>query len=336
MRPQSKSDRGGGGWGIVCLILGVLILVPVIVPTYIVHIAVFVFIDTLPVIGLGILSGYAGRVSLAQGALFGLGAYTTALLTTRLAIPSLAGFVPAILVTAIAGVLLGAPALRLAGLYFVMATIGIQQIIWIILMNWIPVTGGPQGVRSIPSLGIGAMIAESPQAYYYFALVLALVSYLLSRRVLASRLGLQLRALSDDELAASASAVSVVRAKVIALALSAAWAGAGGFLYAHYVRYIHPEMFTLEPSILFLTMSIFGGYRSLEGMLIATVILESATEYLRPLGEYRLIGYGLVLLLGMMYFPKGILSLIRRRGSTAEGDDTTSASSRTDQAARVR
>jgi len=288
------------------LILAGLLAIPLFLPTYIVHIGVFVLIDTLPVIGLGILSGYAGRVSLAQGALFGLGAYTTALLTTRLELPPLAGLVPAVLVAAGAGVILGAPALRLAGLYFVMATIGIQQIIWIVLM--------------IPPLGIGALALESPQAYYYAALSVALVSYLLCRRVLASRLGLQLRALSDDELAASACAVSVVRAKVIAWGLSAAWAGAGGFLYAHYVRYIHPEMFTLEPSILFLTMSIFGGYRSLEGMLLATGILESATEYLRPLGEYRLIGYGLLLLLGMMYFPRGILSLIpRRRGAVEMG-----------------
>jgi branched-chain amino acid transport system permease protein len=317
------------------LILGGLSVVPAIVPTYIVHIAVFVLIDTLPVIGLGILSGYAGRVSLAQGALFGLGAYTTALLTTRLGMPPLSGLVAAILVAALAGVILGAPALRLAGLYFVMATIGIQQIIWIILMNWIPVTGGPQGVRSIPGLGIGTMTAESPQAFYYIALTVALVSYLLSRRVLTSRLGLQLRALSDDELAASACAVSVVRAKVIALALSAAWAGAGGFLYAHYVRYIHPEMFTLEPSILFLTMSIFGGYRSLEGMVIATAILESATEYLRPLGEYRLIGYGLVLLLGMMYFPQGILSLFRRRRGKGDAGHEPSAEPRRDAAAQV-
>lgn len=335
MRPQSKSSRAWSGWGLAGLILGVLLLVPLIAPTYVVHIAVFVFIDTLPVIGLGILSGYAGRVSLAQGALFGLGAYTTALLTTRLGLPPIAGFVPATLAAAGAGVLLGAPALRLAGLYFVMATIGIQQIIWIILMNWIPVTGGPQGVRSIPALGIGTLTLESPQAYYYVALAMALVSYLLCRRVLASRLGLQLRALSDDELAASASAVSVVRAKVIAWGLSAGWAGAGGFLYAHYVRYIHPEMFTLEPSILFLTMSIFGGFRSLEGMLLATAILESATEYLRPLGEYRLIGYGLLLLLGMMYFPKGILSLFRRRHSGGGADRRKSLDRTNDPAAQV-
>ena len=316
MRPRSKSDTARGRrWGFLGL-LGVLLGAPGVLPTYIVHIGVFVFIDTLPVIGLGILSGYAGRVSLAQGALFGVGAYTTALLTTRLGWPALAGFVPAVCVAVLLGIVLGAPALRLAGLYFVMATIGIQQIIWIVLMNWGPVTGGSQGIRSIPAVTFGPVVVESPQAFYYLALGAALGSYLLSRRVLASRLGLELRALCDDELAARASAVSVTRAKVVAFALSAAWAGAGGFLYAHYVRYIHPEMFTLESSILFLTMSIFGGARSLEGMLFATGILESATEYLRPLGEYRMIGYGLLLLLGMMFFPRGILSLFVRQPGT--------------------
>jgi branched-chain amino acid transport system permease protein len=313
MRPLSRFEtRWAAWWGGGGLLLA-LLAVPLVLPTYIVHIAVFVCIETLPVIGLGFLSGYAGRVSLAQGALFGVGAYTTALLATRLGLPAAAGFGPAVGAAVLVGVLLGAPALRLAGLYFVMATIAIQQIIWIVLMNWSPVTGGPQGVRSIPALGLGPLTLESPQAFYYFALGMAVLSYLLARRVLASRLGLELRALSDDELSANASAVRVTRAKVAAFALCSGWAGAGGFLYAHYVRYIHPEMFTLEPSILFLTMSIFGGYRSLEGMLLATAVLESATEYLRPLGEYRMIGYGLVLLLGMMFFPQGILTLLRRR-----------------------
>ena len=316
MRLPSKSRAGQRRWWLGGGLLVALLAVPLILPTYIVHIGVFVCIDTLPVIGLGILSGYAGRVSLAQGALFGVGAYTTALLTTRFETPVAAGFLFAVAMAVLVGVLLGAPALRLAGLYFVMATIGIQQIIWIVLMNWSPVTGGSQGVRSIPAFGVGPFALETPQAFYYFALGMAVCSYLLSRRVLASRLGLKLRALCDDELAATASAVSVTRAKVAAFALSAGWAGAGGFLYAHYVRYIHPEMFTLEPSILFLTMSIFGGARSLEGMLFATVVLESATEYLRPLGEYRMIGYGLLLLLGMMFFPKGILSLLPHRGTT--------------------
>jgi branched-chain amino acid transport system permease protein len=191
-----------------------------------------------------------------------------------------------------------------------MATIAVHQIVWIILMNWVELTNGPQGVRSIPALAIGSFTLDAPERYFYTALAFAAASFVLAHRIVGSRLGLQLRALSDDELAASMSGVPVVRVKVIALALSAAWAGAGGFLYAHYMRFIHPEMFTLEPSILFLTMAMFGGYRSLLGMIIATAVLESATEYLRPFGEFRMIAYGLLLLIGMMFFPRGILTLV--------------------------
>jgi branched-chain amino acid transport system permease protein len=179
-------------------------------------------------------------------------------------------------------------------------------------MNWIELTGGPQGIRSIPSVSVGALALETTHQFYFLALLFAATSYVLAKRIISSRLGLYLRALSDDQLAASSIAVQVSRSKVTALALSAAWAGAGGFLYAHYVRYIHPDMFGLEPSVLFLVMSMFGGYRSIEGMMLATAVLESATEYLRPFGEFRMIVYGLILLLGMMYFPKGILTLVHR------------------------
>ena len=293
-------------------VVAALASLPAFAPTYVVHMAVFVCIYTLPVIGLGYLTGYCGRISLAQGGMFGLGAYTTALLTTGFGLSPLLTFFPAVLVTVVVGTALMGPAMRLAGLYFVMATIGVQQIFWILLMNWVDLTGGPQGVRSIPAIGVGDFTLDRPQQFFFLALAAATLSYLAARRVLASRLGLMLRALSDDELAASTSAVPVSRAKITALALSAAWAGAGGFLYAHYMRFIHPDMFTLEPSILFLVMAMFGGYRSLIGMLVATLVLETATEYLRPLGEFRMIAYGLILLVGMMYFPQGILPVIER------------------------
>lgn len=299
-----------------------LVALPAIAPQYVVHIANFVLIYTLPVVGLGFLTGFAGRVSLAQGALFGVGAYTTALLTTKLGWAPVATLVPSVLMTIVLAVSLGGAAVRLAGLYFVMATIGIQQIVWLVLMNWIELTNGPQGVRSIPAVGVGEYSLETPRQFYFLALVAAAISYVLAKRVIGSRLGLFLRALSDDQLAASSVAVEVGRAKVTALALSAAWAGAGGFLYAHYVRFIHPDMFGLEPSVLFLVMSMFGGYRSIEGMIVATALLESATEYLRPFGEFRMIAYGMILLLGMMFFPMGILTLVRRRaGASAAGKD---------------
>jgi branched-chain amino acid transport system permease protein len=308
-------------WPIVGAALGLALLLPLYAPQYLLHIAVFVLIYTLPVIGLGFLTGFTGRVSLAQGALFGIGAYTTALLTTRFGWPPLAALAPSVLVTVAIAVALGGSAVRLAGLYFVMATIGIQQIVWTVLMNWSELTNGPQGVRSIPAVSVAGVALESTQQFYFLALLFAAVSYVLAKRIIASRLGLYLRALSDDQLAAASVAVEVSRAKVTALALSAAWAGAGGFLYAHYVRYIHPDMFGLEPSVLFLVMSMFGGYRSIEGMILATAVLESATEYLRPFGEFRMIVYGLILLLGMMYFPKGILTLVHRTKPTrtAEG-----------------
>jgi branched-chain amino acid transport system permease protein len=302
------------GW-IVVAALAALAALPGFAPQYLVHVANFILIYTLPVIGLGFLTGFTGRVSLAQGALFGVGAYTTALLTTKLGWSPLATFVPSVLMTVVLAVALGGAAVRLAGLYFVMATIGIQQIVWLVLMNWIELTNGPQGVRSIAAIGLGGYELETPQRFFFLALAAAGISYLLAQRVIGSRLGLYLRALSDDQLAASSVAVEVGRAKVTALALSAAWAGAGGFLYAHYVRYIHPDMFGLEASVLYLVMSMFGGYRSIAGMIVATAILESATEYLRPFGEFRMIAYGLILLLGMMYFPKGILTLVRRRAS---------------------
>jgi branched-chain amino acid transport system permease protein len=289
--------------------VGILLLIPAVAPTYLVHIATFIAIYTLPVIGLGFLTGFTNRISLAQGAIFGIGAYVTALLTTQYGWSPAAAFLPSIIGAVLVGTALGAPAMRLAGLYFVMATIAIHQIVWIVLMNWIELTNGPQGVRSIPALAIGSLKLETPQAYFYAAFGAACVSFFLARRIVSSRLGLQLRALSEDELASTMSGVPVFRAKVVALALSAAWAGAGGFFYAHYMRFVHPEMFTLEPSILFLTMAMFGGYRSLIGMVIATVVLESATEFLRPFGEFRMIAYGLILMLGMMFFPKGILTL---------------------------
>jgi branched-chain amino acid transport system permease protein len=105
----------------------------------------------------------------------------------------------------------------------------------------------------------------------------------------------------------------VLRAKATALALSSGWAGAAGFLHAYYLRYVHPDMFTLDLSVIFLTMAMFGGYRSLEGMLLATAILGGASEYLRPFGQFRLVAYGALLVLSMMFFPRGLLAVLPAR-----------------------
>ncbi|HVY16370.1 MAG TPA: branched-chain amino acid ABC transporter permease [Rhodopila sp.] len=291
-------------------------LLPLVANDYLLEIGSFVAIQSISVIGLGYLTGFAGRISLAQGGLYGIGAYTAALLVTGAHCPPLLALPAAILAAVLVGTLLGSPAIRLSGLYFVMSTIGLQQIIWIVLMHWSSLTNGPMGVREIPPLSVAGFALASPERFYWACVVFAAGSFFLARRVVASRFGLFLRAVSDDELSAATSGVRVVRTKVLALALSSAWAGAAGFLHAFFLRFVHPDMFTLDLSVVQLTMAMFGGYRSLDGMMIATLILGSASEYLRPFGQFRLVVYGGILLLTMMLAPRGILPALaglRRR-----------------------
>jgi branched-chain amino acid transport system permease protein len=298
------------------LVLAALGCVPAFASDYLLQIGTFVLIQSIAVIGLGFLTGFAGRISLAQGGLYGVGAYTAALLVTGAGWPPLAALPAAILMTVAVGTLLGSPAIRLSGLYFVMSTIGLQQIIWIVLMHWSALTNGPQGVRDIPPLSVAGIALDTPPRFWFAALAGAALSYLLARRVIASRFGLFLRAVSDDELSSATAGVAVVRTKVLALALSSAWAGAAGFLHTFYLRFVHPDMFTLDLSVVQLTMAMFGGYRSIDGMVLSAALLGSASEYLRPFGQFRLVVYGGLLLLTMMVAPRGILAALsgwRRR-----------------------
>ena len=290
------------------VILTALAIAPAFASDYLLQVGTFVLIQSIAVIGLGFLTGFAGRISLAQGALYGVGAYTAALLATSAGWPPLATLPAAILAAVAVGTLLGSPAIRLSGLYFVMSTIGLQQIVWIVLMHWSSLTDGPQGVRNIPALSIPGLALDTPGRFWYAALTGAALFYFLARRIVASRFGLFLRAVSDDELSSATAGIAVVRTKILALALSSAWAGAAGFLHAFYLRFVHPDMFTLELSVVQLTMAMFGGYRSLDGMLLSTALLGSASEYLRPFGEFRLVAYGGLLLLTMMLAPRGILA----------------------------
>ena len=290
------------------VILAALAIAPAFASDYLLQVGTFVLIQSIAVIGLGFLTGFAGRISLAQGALYGVGAYTAALLATSAGWPPLVTLPAAILAAVAVGTLLGSPAIRLSGLYFVMSTIGLQQIVWIVLMHWSSLTDGPQGVRNIPALSIPGLALDTPGRFWYAALTGAALFYFLARRIVASRFGLFLRAVSDDELSSATAGIAVVRTKIFALALSSAWAGAAGFLHAFYLRFVHPDMFTLELSVVQLTMAMFGGYRSLDGMLLSTALLGSASEYLRPFGEFRLVAYGGLLLLTMMLAPRGILA----------------------------
>ncbi len=288
------------------LVLGIILLFPILAPNYLIHIGVYVAINSIAVLGLGILGGFAGQTSLGQAAFYGIGAYTSALLAINYNVPFWIGLVAAAVVAGVAGLLVGVPTLRVSGLYLVMTTIGINEIVWLFMMNSTTVTHGSQGVLQIPPPMLGSITVSSGRSYYYLAIVFLAMFLVLTLRIMRSRLGWYFRALSDSEIAASMVGVDTVRSKVIAFVISAVWAGVAGALYAHYVGYIHPDNFKLDVSVMFLTMAVFGGQRSVAGMLLATLVLTGSTEYLRNIGEYRMVAYGLFLLWGMIYMPNGI------------------------------
>jgi len=292
----------------ICLltVIALFILIfPYLFPKYLIHIGIYIAINSIAVLGLGVL-GSSGQISLSQAAFYGIGAYTSSLLAVNFHFPFWLGIIAAALLAGAAGFIIGLPTIRVTGLYLVMITLGVNEIVWLCMMNLIPLTGGPQGVILIPPPTIAGFIIDSARSYYYLVICFLVFFIILTHRIFKSRLGMYFKALSTSEIAAAMVGLDVVGSKVIAFIISALWGGVAGSLYAHYIGYIHPDNFQLDISVLFLTMAVFGGQSSVMGMLLSTLILTISTEYLRNIGEYRMVAYGLLLLVGMIYMPSGI------------------------------
>jgi branched-chain amino acid transport system permease protein len=293
------------------LCLGAILLVlPPLLPKYFIHLAVYIMISSIAVFGLGIL-GASGQISLAQGAFYGVGAYTSALLCVRLGFSFWSSLIVVIILACIVGVLVGLPTIKVSGLYLVMTTLGINEIAYLLAMNYIALTGGPQGISGIPAPAVFGFAFDSLQRFYYLVVAFFCIFAFLSIRLLNSRLGLFFVAINNSEIASRMNGIHVVKVKLLAFIISAVCGGVAGSMYGSYISYIHPDNFKTDVSILFLTMAILGGRHSIIGMTAATATLIIATEYFRFIGDYRLIAYGLVLLLGMIYMPEGIGSKLK-------------------------
>jgi len=292
---------------IIYAFIGVLLLIlPFLCGYYLLHVIIFAGINLIVVLGLGLLLGFSGQVSIGHAAFYGIGAYASALLTLKLGLPFWIALPLAGVIAGLAGIMLAIPSLKVSMLYLVMTTIGFAMIVWIVMFRWSGLTNGPNGIIGIPSPTIGGFVLDSPTKYYYLVLVFSLLALWLMTRIVRSAIGLRLMAIFDQEEAAKSVGVNTTYFKVLAFVISSIFAGIGGSLYAHYVTFIHPDNFNIWVSVIFLVMAVFGGQRSIPGITTAVIILTLATEYFRVLGEYRMIGYGLLLALGMIYFPEGI------------------------------
>jgi branched-chain amino acid transport system permease protein len=297
---------------IALLILAVLVaLLPLAISNvYYLGILVFVGIYTIITLGLSLLMGYAGQISLGHAAFFGLGAYASGILTTRLGIPPVWAALLAAGFTGLVAFLIGIPTLRLKGHYLAMATLGFGQIIYIVFNSWIDMTGGPSGFGGIPRLSLFGVVFNTDLKYFYLVWGLVILGLFFSLNLIHSRPGRALRTMHTSEVAAATLGIDTVRYKIKIFVISAVYASIAGSLYAYFVTFLSPGTFGISFSILLVTMVVFGGRFSLWGALLGTVVLTILPESLRIIKDYDVLVYGTVLLLVMIFLPRGLVGVI--------------------------
>jgi len=307
---------GKKDWGI---FLGTLLVIaafpwlvkPVKAISHYLDVMVFAGIFSLVSIGLSMLMGYAGQISMAQAAFFGIGAYTSGILTSRFGFNPWAAMPVGILVSSLVAWLLGIPALRLKGHYLAMATLGFGVIVNIVLNEEVEWTGGPSGMGDIPSLSFAGVRITSEMGYYYVVWSMVFLALLFCFHVLHSRVGRALRAIHEEEMAAEAMGVPTARFKIQVFVLGAAFAALAGSLYTHYITFLNPASFNLMWSIRFLLMVMVGGMQSLWGALLGTVLMTFVgNEWLHIFADFEILAYGAILLVVALFLPKGLVSLI--------------------------
>ena len=305
-------------WGI---FLGTVLLIglfpwmvkPFRAVSHYIDVMIFAGIFCLVSIGLSMLMGYAGQLSLAQAAFFGIGAYTSGILTSRFGLNPWMVMPAGMLLAALVAWLLGIPALRLKGHYLAMATLGFGVIVHIVLNEEVNWTGGPSGMADIPSLSVAGAKVTSEIAYYYLVWSAVFLALLFCFLVLHSRVGRALRAIHEDETAAEAMGVPTARLKVQVFVLSAVLAALAGSLYTHYVTFLNPGSFNLMWSMRFMLMVMVGGMQSLWGAVLGTVLMTFVgNEWLQVFADFEILVYGAILLVVALFLPKGLVSLVSR------------------------
>ena len=258
-------------------------------------------------LSLNLITGYMGITSLGHAAFFGVGAYTAAILSTRLGLGFIWNFIFASLFAAIFGVLLGIPTLRIKGRYLAIVTLGFCEVMRIIELNWMSLTRGPQGISGIPKMDLFGYIFSKPIHKYYVALILLIFTIFIVKSIMNSRIGRAISAIRDDEIAADAMGINVFKYKIMVFSISSALAGLAGAYYAHFMGFIDPNAFNFDQSILILSMTIMGGMASIPGSIFGASVLCVLPEVLRSVADYRQIVYGLILAIMVVWKPSGFL-----------------------------
>jgi branched-chain amino acid transport system permease protein len=308
--------------------LGFLLVIPWVIGLFLSQALFMVVLFVVIGLGLNIVVGYAGLLDLGYVAFFAFGAYTMGILTTvgplgRGGLTFWTAIPFCILIGVVWGLILGFPVLRLRGDYLAIVTLGFGEIIRILaLSDWLaPLEGGSQGVLHIPYPSFFGIIMNSPQTMYYVVVAGAFLAAFVTIRLRESRLGRQWMAMREDEDVAEAMGINLVQTKLMAFAIGASFGALAGGVWAARLGNIFPHSFNLLISILALAVIIIGGMGSIPGVIIGAVVLVGLPELLREFTEYRLLMYGILLIVMMLVRPEGLLPEATRRRELHAGED---------------
>jgi branched-chain amino acid transport system permease protein len=316
------------------LFIAIMLSVPLwLTDAYFLHILVTTGIFTIAAMSLNLLLGYTGQLSLGHVAFFGIGAYVSALTTLGFDVdigpwtfvhepwPVMIGFALAVLVAGLCGYLIGKLSFKVRGAYFVIVTISFAEVVRLIALNWVDLTQGPLALNNIPAFtlqfpGLGEYTLWGKVPNYYLVLFVAILAYVLIKRLVGSRIGRAMVALKENESLAISVGIDVTRYLVLAAVISAALAGAAGSLYAHYVKIIDPEIFLFIYTVTMVIMVVTGGKGTLAGPVVGGLIFGILPVILRSyLGpEFQWIFYGLFMILIVFVLPQGIVPAVEQLG----------------------
>lgn len=296
------------------LVVAALIVLPWVEPDkFALHILSLIAIASIAAMGLQVLLGYSGQLSIGQAAFYGIGAYTSALLTARLGVPFPLALIGAGAAAAIASLLM-VPITRLTGAYLAVATLGFSIIVFLFIQNEEWLTGGSYGFIGIPRAELFGYALRDPMWSYYLNVGVAAIVYFTFARIEGSRFGRAINAIRQDADAARASGIRVTLLKSECFVIAAFVAGLAGSLYAHEVRYLAPNDFTFWKSIEMLIMVVIGGVGSLAGAILGAAVVVGLPEYLRAIGDYRMLVFGAILIATMLFGEGGLAALLATLG----------------------
>jgi len=298
------------GLSVFCFVLLLLAVPFFLTNVYYINTLTLSAIHAIIAVGLNLLMGYAGQVSLGHAAFYGIAAYTSAILTTTYGLPIPLGMVIGFLLSGFIAYIIGIPTLKLKGHYLAMATLGFGVIVYIFFNETIELTGGPSGFRGVPRLALFGFTFESDLSYYYLTSLTLAFIIVLSLNLINSRIGRALKAIHTSETAAQVFGIPIAKYKLFVFVISALYAGLAGVLYVHNLSFVAPSSFGFNFSVELVTMVVLGGMARIWGSVIGAFFLTILPEFLRFFENIEIMLYGAILIVFIIFMPEGIAGSI--------------------------